>query len=183
MLSSTLMRAGATAALCLYTAGALAAGAHGSHHGADIGRPGEAERATRTVEVVMYENYYEPENIAVAAGETVRFRVRNAGALVHEFSIATPAMHAAHQGQMRMLQEHGVLLPDRIDREAAKAMEASMGHGMHDEANTLMLEPGQSAEVVWTFPAAAAAVIEFGCNVPGHYDSGMVGRIDLGGGS
>ena len=183
MVSSTVMRAAAAAALALASSGAVAAGTHAGHGGADIGQPGQAERADRTVEVVMYENYYEPETITVAPGETVRFRVRNAGALVHEFSIATPAMHAAHQGEMRMLQEHGVLLPDRIDREAARAMEASMGHGMHHEANSVMLEPGQSAEVVWTFPAAAAAVIEFGCNVPGHYDSGMVGRIDLEGGS
>ncbi len=61
------------------SATAFAAGAHdGGHgHGATSGEPGKASEASRTVTVEMYDNYYEPEEISVKPGETVRFVVEN----------------------------------------------------------------------------------------------------------
>lgn len=157
---------------------ALAAGSHGGGQGHAVhGEPGDAAQATRTVAVEMDDNYFEPERIAVKAGETVRFTVTNAGGFVHEFNIGTPEMHVAHQDEMAMMVEHGVLLPDRIDMAAAEAMQASMGHGMHEDRNSVLLEPGHTAEVVWTFPEDG--VIEFACNVPGHYDAGMAGSFEF----
>ena len=76
-----------------------------------------------------------------------------------------------------MMVEHGVLEPDRINWDAARKMQATMGHGMHNEPNSALLEPGKSAEIVWTFPKHAT--LEFACNVPGHYGAGMVGKIML----
>ncbi len=111
------------------------------------------------------------------AGQTLRFKIMNRGEFVHEFAIATPEAHRAHQEEMAMMVDHGVLLPSRIDRQAAEAMQASMGHGMHDEPNSVLLEPGQSAEIVWTFPRSGT--LEFACNVPGHYETGMVGHFSL----
>jgi len=53
------------------------------------------------------------------------------------------------------------------------------GHMMsHDEPNSALLAPGESAEIVWTFPEAGS--LEFACNVPGHYDAGMMGDITIG---
>lgn len=154
---------------------ALAAGGHGKMP--EIGEPGDASAVTRTIEVVMYDNYYEPEEITVKEGETVRFIVKNAGDFVHEFSIATAAMVAEHAPEMEMMVEHGILEPDRINHDLAKKMQDSMGHGMHDAANTVLLEPGDSDEIVWTFPAHVE--LEFACSIPGHYESGMVGEFSL----
>ena len=97
--------------------------------------------------------------------------------LVHEFNIGTPAMHAAHQDEMMMMVEHGVLKADRIDRAAGKAMQASMGHGAHKDPNSVLLEPGETGEVVWTFPKDG--MLEFACNVPGHYQAGMAGDFRI----
>lgn len=173
----------AIAAAAVTASPALAAGkgnhSHGESTSADIGKPGKAAQASRTVTVVMHDNYYEPEGLTLKPGETVRFVVQNKGALVHEFSIATAAMHQSHAPEMQMMVEHGVLMPDRIDRKAAAHMQKTMGHGMHDEANSVLLEPGKSAEIVWAFPANAAGRLEFACNVPGHYDAGMAGPITL----
>lgn len=179
-----LCRAFAPAALmiaALSTAPALAAGTHaGGHgHGSPAGQPGKAAAASRTIEVAMYDNYYEPEEVTVKAGETVRFLVTNKGQLVHEFNVGTPSMHADHQDEMMMMVEHGVLEADRVNMEAAKAMQASMGHGMHNDPNSVLLEPGKTGEVVWTFPEDASVTLEFACNVPGHYDAGMQGEIEL----
>ena len=43
----------------------------------------------------------------------------------------------------------------------------------HNDPNSVLIEPGKSAEIVWNFPHGGS--LEFACNIPGHYDSGMVG--------
>lgn len=159
------------------SAPAFAAGSDDHGHAGSIGAPGDAANVTTTIDVTMYDNYYEPEEIRIKEGETVRFVITNAGKFVHEFNIATPDMHEAHGPEMKMMKEHGVLMPDHINWEAAEAMQQSMGHGMHDESNSVLLEPGESGEMIWTFPAHAE--LEFACNIPGHYDSGMVGDVML----
>ncbi|MCB1744729.1 MAG: cupredoxin family protein [Gammaproteobacteria bacterium] len=148
----------------------------GGHHdfGA-AGQPGKSEDVSRTIEITLFDNYYEPEKVTVSAGETVRFRVTNRGQLVHEFNIGVPAMHREHQKEMLEMMQHGALLPDRIDHER---MKMDMGGGktmQHDDPNSVLLEPGKSGEVIWKF--TNAATIEFACNVPGHYEAGMVGRF------
>ena len=166
-----------SAAIVLGSAQSWAAGSHGGGHSAkvSIGEPGKAGKATRTIEIKMFDNYYEPENISVKAGETVRFVIKNAGDFVHEFNIGTASMHAAHQKEMMMMIEHGALEPDKINH---KMMMMDMGGGktmQHNDPNSVLLEPGKSGEVVWTFTKASK--IEFACNVPGHYDAGMMGQI------
>lgn len=160
------------------SSGAYAAGEHGGHHGTKaVGEPGKAEDVSRTVEVTMMDNYYEPESITVEPGETIRFRVKNEGALVHEFNIGTADMHEAHQKEMQMMVEHGVIKGDRIDHEM---MEMDMGNGQsmkHDDPNSVLMEPGESKEIIWTFTEAAD--LEFACNVPGHYQAGMYGEIEF----
>ncbi|MDF1721357.1 MAG: cupredoxin domain-containing protein [Minwuia sp.] len=159
------------------TAAVLAAGSHGGGHGKgpDIGKPGTASQVSRTIAVTMRDNFYEPEKLELKEGETIRFVVTNKGEFVHEFNIGTAAMHAAHQEEMMAMMESGVLGVDRINHE--KMNHGS--HGMkHDDPNSVLLEPGQTAEIIWTFPAHAT--LEFACNVPGHYQSGMMGGIHLG---
>lgn len=158
---------------------AVAGGAHTGGHGTqlEIGRPADATKATRTVNVVMKDNLYEPESVSVRTGETIRFVIKNEGEFVHEFNIGTPAMHAAHQEEMMMMVEHGALEPDKLNRAKMK-MDMGGGKTMdHNDPNSVLLEPGESAEIVWTFTKTAD--LEFACNVPGHYDSGMVGKLSI----
>ena len=150
---------------------------HGAKHAAEIGKPGKVHAGTQTIRVLMYDNRYEPKSLNIKEGATVRFIIENRGEFVHEFNIATAAMHKAHAQEMQMMVDHGVLEPDRINLEAARNMQRTMGHGMHAEPNSALLEPGRSAEIVWTFPKHAK--LEFACNVPGHYSAGMVGKITL----
>ena len=191
-MSPTYIRAAMAAAISIpLTAGAvLAQSSHGSGHGAShgenhggghaaFGAPGKASQASRTVEITMRDNYFEPEEISVSHGETVRFVIRNAGELVHEFNIGTADTHHEHAPMMQMMVDHGVLETDRINHDAAKEMQASMGHGMHDEPNSVLLEPGKTGEIVWTFPDGGE--VEIACNVPGHYDAGMVIEPSFGG--
>ena len=156
-----------------------AAGSHSYGHGHGtkmaIGEPGKFSDATRTIEIKMFDNYYEPKEISVNSGETVRFVVINVGEFVHEFNIATTEMHAAHQIEMIMMVESGALEIDKINYAMMK-MDMGGGKTMeHNDPNSILLEPGKSGEVIWKFTKASA--LEFACNVPGHYDSGMMGQV------
>ncbi len=143
-----------------------------------FGKPGDAAKADRTVEIVMQDNFFEPETLTVKTGETIRFKVTNTGTLVHEFNLGTPDYHAHHQSEMMMMQQHGVLMGDHINHEMMNMPMGEDGHMMtHDHPNSVLLEPGQSGEIVWTFTSGGD--IEFACNVPGHYAAGMVGTVDV----
>ena len=167
------------AATIVLSATTVAAGNHGGghDHGAASGEPGKASEASRTITVEMYDNYYEPESIIVSPGETVRFVVENKGNLVHEFNIGTPEMHEGHQEEMMMMVEHGVIQGGKLNHDM---MSMDMGNGKtmkHDDPNSVLLEPGQSKEVVWKFTEKGD--IEFACNVPGHYQAGMYGDVNF----
>lgn len=140
-----------------------------------FGKPAAAAQATRTVEVVMGDMYFEPRALEVKAGETVRFVLVNNGQVAHEFNLGDAAMHARHQQEMLAMQ-------GQMDHSAMG--HGGMGHGAmaqggmsHDDPNMVMVAPGKRAELTWTF--SQATPIEFACNVPGHYQAGMVGKLTI----
>ena len=141
-----------------------------------IGESGKLSEVNRTIEIKMYDNYYEPKEISIKKGETIKFIVYNYGELVHEFNIATKDMHIKHQPEMMKMVEHQILLADKIDKKKMKEM-AKKDHSMgHSHSNSVLLEPNQSAELIWKF--STDINLEAACNVPGHYQSGMVAKIN-----
>ena len=173
------------AALLSVAPGVFAAGDHpeGHDHGhasaLDFGEPGNPAEVSRTIEVTMVDNYFEPENITVEAGETVRFVLRNEGEFLHEFNIGTAAMHREHQDEMMTMMEHGMITANGIDHDLM-AMDHSangMAGHVHDDPNSVLVEPGKAEELIWKF--SKPANLEFACNVPGHYDAGMMGEIAI----
>ena len=132
-------------------------GHHGDgHHGdanAAIGEPGTAADVDRTIEVVMNDGMrFLPDSIDVKAGETVRFDLKNEGAIKHEMVI----------GELNYLIEHSEQMKKFPGME-------------HDEPNMLLLDPGSSGELIWTFTKTGS--IDFACLQPGHYDAGMKGVV------
>ena len=141
-----------------------------------IGEKGKLSEVSRTIEIKMYDNYYEPKEIKIKKGETIKFIVHNYGELVHEFNIATKEMHIKHQSEMMKMVENEILLADRIDKKKMKEM-AKKDHSMgHSHSNSVLLEPNQSLELIWKF--STDTNLEAACNVPGHYESGMVANIN-----
>ncbi len=142
-----------------------------------IGFKGKESDVTRVIKVVMYDNYYEPNSFKIKAGETIKFEVENAGMLVHEFNIANKMMHIKHQPEMQKMVENGILLAFSIDKEKMKKMakiDKSMGHSHN---NSVLLEPKEKGEIIWKFDDAVN--IEIACNVPGHYEAGMIAKADI----
>ena len=142
-----------------------------------IGTKGKESEISRTIKVVMYDNYYEPSSFQIKSGETIKFEVENAGMLVHEFNIANKMMHMKHQPEMMKMVENEILLADSIDKEKMKKM-AKMDKAMaHSHSNSVLLEPKQKGEIIWKFDNAVN--IEVACNVPGHYQVGMIAKVDI----
>lgn len=113
----------------------------------------EAGADTRSIEVTMTDDLrYAPDALTVRAGETVRFVVHNAGAVVHEFLIGTEEEQLAFEEEM------------------------AAGHGgEHDGDAGVTVEPGNTEEFTYSFESAGQLLI--GCHEPGHWEGGM--RADL----
>ncbi|VVM73914.1 plastocyanin/azurin family copper-binding protein [Pseudomonas fluorescens] len=146
-------------------------------HTFDFGQPAPAAKATRSIEVVMGDMSFTPKAIEIKAGETVRFVLVNKGRLLHEFNLGDAAMHARHQQEMLKMQQSGMLTPTGM-KDMDHGSMPGMEHGMkHDDPNSVLVEPGKTAELTWTF--SKATHLEFACNIPGHYQAGMVGQLTV----
>ena len=137
---------------------AFAAGQHSGGHGGPemaTGQPGQLDDVDRTVEVRMDDRMrFEPDHIRIKAGQTVRFRVTNAGDQPHEMVIGSLEALKAHAEQMR--QQPGMT---------------------HNEPNMVRLDAGETGGIVWHFPSPGE--VDFACLIPGHLEAGMKGTIDV----
>ena len=100
--------ASAPTLLVLSTSLALAVpGAPGhTHRSFGAGAPGDPKKPARTVEVVMKETedgnmLFAPDRVEAKRGEQVRFVLKNAGKVDHEFILDTPERNAKHKIEMR----------------------------------------------------------------------------------
>jgi uncharacterized cupredoxin-like copper-binding protein len=119
------------------------------------GIAGDAKNVRRTIEITMLDAMrFTPEAIDVRRGETIRLGMKNSGQLLHELVIGTR---------------------EELDRHAA--LMAKFPSMEHDEAYMAHVAPGETGEIVWTFNRAGT--FHFACLIPGHYESGMVGRIKV----
>lgn len=165
----------------------FAAVAQASAQTSSIGQQAQATPATRTVFIKMDDISYGQKSIDVKSGETVRFVLKNEGALMHEFNIGNAVSQLTHQRKMANLFKDGTLTPTGKAKSVVWR-ERSVGHGdyelagypevtevKHDDPNAILVEPGTTKEFVWTF--ADAANLNFACTLPGHYQAGMVGEF------
>ena len=142
-----------------------------------IGSAGNAKDVTRIIKVIMHDNRYEPNLFKIKAGETIKFEIENAGDLVHEFNIANKMMHLKHQPEMEKMVENEILLADSIDKKKMEQMSKIDKTMAHSHNNSILLEPKQKGNIIWKFDNAVN--IEIACNVPGHYQAGMIAKVNI----
>ncbi len=152
-----------TLAICLGGCVLSPVWAHGTSHASHSapvikeqqawGIAGEPGAVTRTIVVTMGDDMrFQPGQLRVKRGETIRFRVRNTGKLMHEFVLGTQEENHKHAELM-------LKFPN---------ME-------HDAPYMAHVAPGKHADMVWHFNRAGT--FYFACLIAGHYQSGMVGTI------
>lgn len=122
-----------------------------------VGAQGNPSQVTRIINVELLDSMrfaFSPK-MQLKRGDVVRFVVRNTGAIRHEFSIGSAAEQEAHRAMMRKM-------PGMV----------------HEDANSVTVEPGQTRELVWAFTGDNQVV--FACNIPGHSEAGMTASVSLG---
>lgn len=145
-----------TLTTALIASAAVASGNHPGGHHADsntMGHPGKADQVTRTISVDMSDAMrFNPADIAVKRGETIKFVVTNSGKVKHEMVL----------GSEKELKEHYEMMKKFPEME-------------HADENMVTVQPGQSGEIIWQF--SKAGKVNFACLQPGHYDAGMKGVV------
>ena len=152
------------AALAIATSATAAFAHENAHHAAkgpvvkeqkEWGIAGDTKDVRRTITVRMTDDMrFAPSAITVQEGETVRLRAQNKGKVLHEIVIGTKAELAQHAEMMKKFP----------------AME-------HDEPYMAHVRAGGQGDVVWKFNRAGS--FDFACLIPGHYQAGMVGTINV----
>ncbi|MGB7285840.1 MAG: cupredoxin family protein [Salaquimonas sp.] len=152
-----------TSILAISAGSAFASGTHSGGHDdmMKVGKPGDASKVDRTIEVTMKETddgdmLFEPSMLDIKKDETIKFVIKNAGELEHEFVLDDQESNMKHKEAM------------------AKAPEME-----HDNPNAIRLVEGTDGEIIWTF--ANSGAFEFACLIPGHYEAGMRGDISVAG--
>ena len=121
----------------------------------DWGIAGDAKAVKRTVEFRMSDNMrFTPDKLEVKQGETIKFVLKNSGAVLHEFVLGTK----------KELEEHALLMVKFPTME-------------HSEPYMAHVAPGKTGEIVWTFNRAGD--FDFACLIAGHYSAGMVGKVKV----
>lgn len=119
------------------------------------GIAGEAKTVNRTITFDMSDNMrFTPDKIDVKQGETIKFVIKNGGKVMHEMVI----------GNKKDLDEHAALMVKFPGME-------------HEEPYMAHVSPGKTGEIVWTFNRPGT--FDFACLIAGHYQAGMVGKINV----
>lgn len=122
-----------------------------------IGESDPGAQIDRTIEVTVTETdtgkmLFVPDAIHIKQGSTVRFVIKNDGALDHEFFL----------GAFDEIGEHQQWMREYPDME-------------HDEPNSVTIPNGTAATLNWKF--SRMTNLEFVCLIPDHREAGMWGVI------
>jgi uncharacterized cupredoxin-like copper-binding protein len=121
--------------------------------GAAAASRGAAARANDgTIRITIHYSKFDPADLAVEPGETVRFVVVNTDPIDHEFILGDDRVQLVHE---EGTEAHHAPRPGEVSVPA-----------------------GGTVVTTYTFPAASGSLI-FGCHLPGHYDFGMRGRVEI----
>ena len=120
-----------------------------------FGREGDPGKVSRTVSVDMSDRMrFTPAELTIKQGETIRFRVKNSGKVMHEMVIGT----------MDELKKHAETMKKHPGME-------------HDEPFMAHVAPGKTETMVWQFTRPGE--FHYGCLVPGHFEAGMIGKVKV----
>jgi uncharacterized cupredoxin-like copper-binding protein len=104
-----------------------------------------------TVVIDVEHSRFEPSQLTVVMGTEVRFVVRNGDPIGHELIVGPPEVHERHRTGTHA--EHGPV------------------------PGELSVDPDGQGVTSYVFDAPG--VVEMACHLPGHYEHGMHGQIEV----
>jgi uncharacterized cupredoxin-like copper-binding protein len=121
--------------------------------GAAAASRGAAARANDgTIRITIHYSRFEPADLAVEPGETVRFVIVNTDPIDHELILGDAEVQQVHE---EGTEAHHPPRPGEVSVPA-----------------------GETVVTTYTFPEIGGPLI-FGCHLPGHYDFGMRGLVTI----
>jgi uncharacterized cupredoxin-like copper-binding protein len=108
---------------------------------------------TRTVTIRIHFSHFDPTQIDVEPGQTIRFVVENTDPIDHEFIVGDEEVQRVHE----------------VGSEAHHA----------PRPGEISIPAGETVVTTYTFPEQTGGLL-FGCHLPGHYTYGMHGVIRIG---
>lgn len=103
------------------------------------------------MQVDVEHSLFEPEHLRVAEGTRVRFVVVNGDPIDHELIVGPPDVHDRHA---RGTEAEHPSIPGEVS-------------------------VGANGTAVTTFTFDTAGTFEFACHLPGHYEHGMHGTVEV----
>ncbi len=121
-----------------------------------VGRPAAMMSATKiikvtTLDIMRYKFSPLPD---INAGDIVKFVITNKGKVPHEFSVGDENEQTSHREMMR-----------------------KMPNMTHQDGNTVTINPEMTKVLTWQFNGDSEVV--FACNVPGHFEAGMLYKMKI----
>jgi uncharacterized cupredoxin-like copper-binding protein len=105
----------------------------------------------RTIHIRIHFSRFDPNDIEIQPGQTIRFVVENTDPIDHEFIVGDEHVQRAHEAGT---EAHHPPRPGEIS-----------------------IAPGETVITTVTFPSQGSLL--FGCHLPGHYAFGMRGAITV----
>jgi uncharacterized cupredoxin-like copper-binding protein len=110
-----------------------------------------AAPTTRTVNLTIHHSAFEPVEVHIHPGETIRFVIRNTDPIDHEFIVGDLTVQDAHE---RGTEAYHPPRPGEVTVPAGRTVRTTFTFGGHD--------------------------LLFGCHIPGHWAYGMRGIVLVG---
>jgi uncharacterized cupredoxin-like copper-binding protein len=104
-----------------------------------------------TVEIDVHGSAFSPERFTVVAGTRVRFILVNGDPISHELIIGPPEVHARH----------------------------ASGHEAQHPSIPGEVSVGPNRTAMTTYRFDTPGTVEFACHMPGHYEYGMHGVVEV----
>ncbi|SHF40275.1 Uncharacterized copper-binding protein, cupredoxin-like subfamily [Modicisalibacter ilicicola DSM 19980] len=124
----------------------------------------------RTIEVKAGDLWFKPDDLSIAPGETVKFVIENIGQIEHEFVI----------GAADEQQEHREMMQDMASSDGGHHDMSADHHSTGDNVMpAVTVASGETKTLVWTAPDTANHDLIYACNIPGHFEGGMHGELNV----
>lgn len=128
---------------------------HSSMHGSSTtGMPAKGAKPDKVVHVLLADDMSITfkRDVMIEADDVVQFVVLNTGKMEHEFVIGSKTEQAEHREMMKTMSTH-------------------------DMENSVVVAPGKAKQILWHFHGDSE--VELACNMPGHYEAGMIKKLSL----
>jgi len=147
--------------------------------------PARAASPVHVVTLSLKEFRFVPAQLHFKVGERVKLIIKDAGRTEHEWLAGRGLVNTAdrqgfHTDLIALLKPRvsgRTYEMEKVSTSGTSKMEPSEGENVERLSSEVDVKPGGQAVLRFTVPTSAKGQWEMGCLLPGHWESGMQGRV------